>query len=306
LMRSARSVMKSGGSLVISLPRGWAERIGVRAGEELLVEEAGSVLIISPITDWRRSTAITIRYGEGGLPMLRNKVMAAYLLGYDAIKVEAPTSVRRMVEDLLNKVKEKLLGVEIIGEDLTLKVLVSHETLKPRDVLARMGKISKDSVDDALTALIEDDAHVAQLVIKSDEDVDRLYFYMVRMLRSCTTDPSLQAKLNLTGINLLDYRLVSYLLENINDNAVILAKHVGKLKNKNTEHLRRIRDLLIENHDEALHIFMNRSIEPLEDLRKKIREVKTLIRRIPTELREPILNIANMQHDIADLVQITL
>ena len=305
-MRSVRSVMKSGGSLVISLPRGWAERLGVRVGEELLVEEAGSVLIISPISDWRRSSAITIRYGEGGLPMLRNKVMAAYLLGYDTIRVEAPNSVRKIVEGLLNRVKEKLLGVEIVGEELTLKVLVSHETLKPREVLARMGKISRDSVDDALAALMDDDQALAQQVVRSDEDMDRLYFYMVRMLRSCTTDPSLQAKLNLTGINILDYRLVSYLLENINDDAVILARSVGKLKPRGMEQLERIRALLRENHDEALHIFLNRSIEPLEDLREKIAEVKKLARRIPAELREPIIDIANMQHDIADLVQITL
>ena len=305
-MRSVRSVMRSGGSLVISLPRGWAERVGVKAGEELAVEEAGSVLIISPITGWRRSEAITLRYGEGGLSMLRNKVMAAYLLGYDTIKVEAPSPHRRMVEEMLNQVKDKLLGVEFVGSGLTLKVLVGHDTLKPRDVLARMGRISRDSVEDALTALIEGDLRLAQLVVQSDEDMDRLYFYMVRMLRSCTTDPSLQARLNLTGINLLDYRIVAYLLENINDNAVMLARSVKRMRARAGESLEKLRKLLTKNHDEALHIFMNRSFEPLEDLKERITEVKNLIPGIPPELREPILNIANMQHDIADLVQITL
>ena len=312
--KSIRSIMKSGGSLVISLPREWVERLELRAGESLSVEVAGDSLILSPVAVNRREKSLRLKF-ESNLPILVNKITAAYLLGYDEIELEIPPAVKREIEEALSKVKNKLLGLEIlegVGGSLLLRVLVNPESVKPIDVLKRMWALSGESIEDSVTALIGYDRELAEIVIDRDEEVDRLYFYMVRMLRSCAADPTLLTHLNLTSINVLDYRLVAYLLENITDRAVELAelaKRDEELDKEFREALAEAKQLLSENHYYAMRVFLNREVDLLEEIRRKTAEIRERFAPShPTtkklQIHEEITSIARMQYDIADLIQL--
>lgn len=316
--RSIRSLMRSGGSIVVSLPREWVERLGLSAGESVVIEPADDSLVLSPLGRRRRGRSLHLRLGSD-IPLFISKVTAAYLLGYDLIELEIPESAKKVVEEALTSVKNRLLGLEALegaGGRLALRVLIDPTSLKPVEVLRRMWRLSTEALQDSITAMLEDDVELARLVIRRDDEMDRLYFYIVRLLRSCASDPTLLTRLNLTSINVLDYRLVAYLLENINDRAAELAELVehGAARALNKAFRERLADsgkLLAENQDDAMRVFLNREIDLLEKVRERTKIIKTKLASanltsLKPQIHEIISNIARMQHDIADLAQIPL
>jgi phosphate uptake regulator len=56
-----------------------------------------------------------------------------------------------------------------------------------------------------------------------DDEVDRQYFLLVRLIRSAMMDQKLAGKLNLSNIDILDYRIAANLLESAGDYIVDLA-----------------------------------------------------------------------------------
>jgi phosphate uptake regulator len=56
-----------------------------------------------------------------------------------------------------------------------------------------------------------------------DDEVDRQYFLLVRLIRSAMMDQRLAGKLNLSNIDILDYRIAANLLESAGDYIVDLA-----------------------------------------------------------------------------------
>ena len=60
---------------------------------------------------------------------------------------------------------------------------------------------------DAVTDLIEGDVHLAKNVVARDDEVNRLYFLLVRILRTFIQNPGLSEKLEILPIDCLDYCL---------------------------------------------------------------------------------------------------
>ncbi|MCD6313145.1 MAG: AbrB/MazE/SpoVT family DNA-binding domain-containing protein, partial [Thaumarchaeota archaeon] len=108
--RVLRSIMRSGGSLVVSLPKSWVEAVKLGEGDYVVVEVAGSSLIISP-TRVEEESEVKLRF-ESDMRSLMDKVVAAYLMGYDSIRISFPRHVKEALERELFYLKEKFMGLE--------------------------------------------------------------------------------------------------------------------------------------------------------------------------------------------------
>lgn len=305
--------MKSGGSLVISLPKEWVEVRGLKQGDNVELEIAKEAIIIRALSLEKTRRIMYLKY-HGDMTYLINSIVAAYLLGYNTIIIEMPRTVQDLFELEFLKIKNKLMGLEIleyIGNKLTLKVLVDPLEVQPIDIIKRMWQISRESIEDSITSILEEDVQLAERVIQRDEEVDKLYFYTVRILRSCADDPTLQSRLGLTNINLLDFRVAAHLLEDINDRASEIASltEEGILKVLDKQFLERLsisKTLLRDNHDDVYRIFFNHERELLSSVLERIEKIKvelTLSRLTYRELRiyEGVSMISRMQYDLAEL-----
>ncbi|MCS7125471.1 MAG: phosphate uptake regulator PhoU [Aigarchaeota archaeon] len=312
-MKEIRSIMKSGGSLVISLPKEWVEVRGLKQGDNVELEIAKEAIIIRALSLEKTRRIMYLKY-HGDMTYLINSIVAAYLLGYNTIIIEMPRTVQDLFELEFLKIKNKLMGLEIleyIGNKLTLKVLVDPLEVQPIDIIKRMWQISRESIEDSITSILEEDVQLAERVIQRDEEVDKLYFYTVRILRSCADDPTLQSRLGLTNINLLDFRVAAHLLEDINDRASEIASltEEGILKVLDKQFLERLsisKTLLRDNHDDVYRIFFNHERELLSSVLERIEKIKvelTLSRLTYRELRiyEGVSMISRMQYDLAEL-----
>jgi len=301
--------MRSGSSLVISLPRIWVKSVGLRSGDRVEVRIAGDSLIISP-TVGEESHKIRLEY-RGDIGAMINKIVAAYLLGYDSIDVIIPKQLRSDLEKEFLSVKDRLMGLEMVEEEeanITLRMMIDPLGLKPSEILRRMWRISNDMLNDALESLLDHDLKRSKLLEMREGDMDRLYFYMVRILRKSALNPALRAALKLSSLELLDYRLAAYFLENIADKAYELIKFIDIDQGKLQRNMKKVGEILLENHHHSMEAFLNGRLDALLTIKKNLEELTKLL-TLPSlsyqqlRLRDIFLSIAEMQHDVANLLR---
>ena len=174
---------------------------------------------------------------------------------------------------------------------------------------------------DVVNALVDGDLHLAKSIIARDDEVNRLHFLLVRILRTIIQNPSLSEKLGVRPIECLDYRLVASLVEAIGDECVRVAMKTVELKGtKLGEDLKKslvdFHMVCFEAHENALKAFLAGDTglaENVRDMREKIEKMFTSVEKIvkgqPLDIMPHVLAVASFirqiyEHsvDIADLV----
>jgi phosphate uptake regulator len=161
----------------------------------------------------------------------------------------------------------------------------------------------------------------AKSVIARDDESNRLYFLLVRILRTIIQNPRLSEKLGITLIECLDYRLAASLVEAIGDASVKIAAQTIDLNGfKPSEELRRLlvslQSICNDAYEQALNAFINKDIALAENVRNMNEKIKPLFVGIekvaknqPVEVMPQILAASSFlrqiyEHsvDLADLV----
>jgi len=218
-----------GGTLLISLPKDWVLKNKLSKGSLLALEEAagGSLIVYPAVVAERKPKEIHLTYPAKYMRGLINQITGSYLLGFDVIRIVSRERIPYEDAQALKKAIRQLVGLEIVEEDarsITAQFLFEPTNLNPEKAFRRMHLITMGMLPDAVQALLQGDTFLKKSVAERDDEVDRLYFLLVRLVRSASIDNRLAAKLKLTTIDCLDYRLSSYLLEAIGDLAEDIAK----------------------------------------------------------------------------------
>lgn len=212
------------GTYLISLPKNWVKRYNLDKASPLYIKERGDgCLILDPQYAVETTPEATIN----ATSRLEDKILTSYLLGAEVITIEAPKltqSEKRRIKGALNR----LVGVEVMEEEpsrIVLQCLLKPSAFTPSQILRREYVLSSSMYKDAVKAFLGADVKLAESIPPRDEEVDRLYFLLVRLLRSIILNPRMSEKLNISLIDCLDYRLIASIIENIADQAAQLARH---------------------------------------------------------------------------------
>jgi phosphate uptake regulator len=146
-------------------------------------------------------------------------------------------------------------------------------------------------VRDVSTSFICSDSELAKSVVSRDTESNRLYFLLVRTLRTIIQNPRLSEKLGITPIECLDYRLAASLIEGIGDACVQLASNTIALNGtKLSDELRRLlfelQAACYEANEQALKAFLTKDIslaESVRNLRGKIEATNSTVERVAKE-----------------------
>ncbi|HIQ29245.1 MAG TPA: phosphate uptake regulator PhoU [Candidatus Caldiarchaeum subterraneum] len=226
-MEVKRQVQLTGGSsFTVTLPKNWAKQQGVREGTTLVMrvmEDGGLAIYPEGREPKREFKEITIKTG----PHVDRDVVGSYLYGYDLIRI---LSFRGFTEEEISSIKRsvrRLAGAEIVEEKpnvIEVQVMLDPEAVTPEKVLRRQYALVQGMVDDVTGAVLKNDISLGRAVIQRDEEVDRHYFTLVRVIRSAVRDPDISRRLNLTPLNLLDIRVAAKFLEDSGDQAASIAR----------------------------------------------------------------------------------
>ena len=282
-----RKLQKTGGgTFFVCLPKEWAERLDLKRGSFVSVmETAEGRLMIDPKYDVERvPQSVSLEPNA----LLDREIVGKYLLGYDIIRVEAREHITAEQRELVKQAVRRLVGLEIIEEDyksIVIQCLLEPASLSPERILRREYNFAASMHRDAVTALIDGDVHLGGNVTARDDEVNRLYFLLVRILRTVIRDPRLSERLKISPIDCLDYRLVASFVEGIGDQSAQVADTSGSLRGlKLSEEvslvLQRLHTAVFAAHEDALKAFLNHDIGLAESIRDKRDEIKRITREV--------------------------
>lgn len=216
------------GTYLVTIPKAWAKRVGLGSGSVVSYEERqdGRLLLSPKIDEERQPLEVTI--DAISPPLVRREIIERYLLGYDIIRIQAKETMSPELRDEARRTTKRLVGLEVLEEDskkMVIQCLVEPSLLIPERILRRLEMLSMPMQLDATRAFVNSNMELARSVTERDEEVDRWYFLLVRLVRAAISDTYLLEKIKVSAVDCLDYRLLASYIENFADYSVTVAQN---------------------------------------------------------------------------------
>lgn len=262
----ARRLQQIGSSILVSLPSMWIKNNNLKKGSivPVHINRDNSISIFPSQDDTADKTKeLTIPYSSVSMDTLVNQVYGGYLLGYDMITIKASLQISFEDADRIKEAIRKLVGLEIVDEDgfhISAQFLLDADTLDAEKILRRMSAIVAGMYRDMLEAIkLKQNNSIRKVIIGRDDEVDRQYFLLVRLIRSAMMDQKLAVKLNLSNIDILDYRIAANLLESAGDYIVDLANSIDLSYIKVADKIVEAGVLVEKMHEKSVGAFVNKN-----------------------------------------------
>ncbi|MCL1971098.1 MAG: phosphate uptake regulator PhoU [Candidatus Bathyarchaeota archaeon] len=292
-MRDLRKVQQTPtGTFFVCVPKSWAQQYGLKKGTlvNLEVIDDGKLVVDAKYDSEQQPRMVTLTVG----PFLRREIIGCYLLGFDVICVEAKDRIELEVRNIVKSTVSSLVGLEIVEEtysQVVLQCLLDPIGSQPEKILRRICAIVSGMLRDVTNSFITGDLQLAKAVVARDVESNRLYFLLVRTLRTIIQTPKLNEKLGITSIDCLDYRLAASLIESMGDVCVQIATKTLELHGFKPygELLKLLKDLqavCLGANEQALKAFINKDMTIAEN----VRNAKTNIRDIYADIEKVAKN----------------
>jgi phosphate uptake regulator len=309
-----RKIQYTGGSsYIVSLPKKWVQGLGLKQGDHVLIHREGnSLLQLTPASRRfsKEQKEATLEVSKDNDPyFLARQLISLYFLGFNMINVIPKESGRLSSEQrevMKDVVKRVLMGTEIIADSaggITLQVLINLLELSVDAAFKRMLLIAKSMHRDAVLSLQENNLELAKQIVKSDDDVDRFSFYIVRQLNIAIKNEHLLKEIGLDDSrNCLGYRLITKSTERVADHATTIAKDIiemGRPLNKDiVENIANMSNFALEVLDEACLSMFKRDYNSADRAIEKARKIDAL--------EKAILSTSNKANDVNEMYRIKL
>ncbi len=285
------------GTFFVCLPKVWSVEHGLKKGTLVALDQTsdGKLFIDPKYNDEPLPKVTSLSVG----PFLSREIVGHYLLGSDIIRIEAKERIDFDFRNVVKSTVGSLIGLEIVEENysqIVLQCLLEPSGFPPEKILRRNYAIVAGMYRDAVNSFVDGDSQLAKSVMARDDENNRLYFLLVRILRTIIQNPRLGEKLGLTTIECLDYRLAASLVESMGDACVQVASKTLELKNaRSPETLRKLflelQSVGYDAHEQALKSFLNKDIASAENVRQMGKKIELLSAGIETAAREQSLEV---------------
>lgn len=326
-----RKVMSLGrSSLVISLPKHWVGLNELKQGDVVsLAMQRDRSLVVFPGAGKRqgsRELTLHIDPDEKAAMIVRN-LIACYLNGYSSIRlvsnkifpVPQQKAIRRIVRILYMRIMES------DAKSMHIVTLIDESKASVTSGIQRMHMIANSMCRDVLNSLKDQDATLAKTVYSLDDDVDHFSFFILRLLRRVTLDPTLANQLDLEPIDCLDLQTLVHRIEQVADSAANIAKHMIMLNQRRLKISDGLVELMmtagtssVDCYDKAVKAYLSTDAASSDEIIEQTKAIETLDREIASwaflhekknpviicatcSIRESISRIAEYAADIAEI-----
>ena len=271
-------------------------------------------LFITPKFEEKKEKQAEIAADE----FVSRKIMTSYTYGYTSIKITG--NLTNEIRSQIRETVDTLLGYEIIDERenavfvqdlLNPSELTTEKALKREYFLA--SSMHKDLTEVVSTGVFT----LANDIIARDSEVDKLYFLIVRQLRSALQNTGFAEKVGVSPLECLDFRIVAKNVEEIADSAEVASRNlldIDSIAGDIAEDLVKFSKLAYFMHQTAFKAFLeadrsraNKVIEKQKEVKEKKEELDEKVLKAEKavllgNIVENIQIICEKGSDIADLV----
>ena len=298
-MSESRKVQQTPtGTFFVCVPRDWANKSGLKKGTSVTLEvTSDGKLVVDPKTDAGPEPKVAV-LGVG--PFLGREIVGRYLLGYDTINIEAKDRIDANARSIVKSTTSSLAGLEIVEESscrISLQSIAQQPFgFLPQKILQRNHGLVAGMIRDVSNSFINGDLELAKSVVSRDNESNRLYFLLVRTLRTIIQNPRLSETLGITPIECLDYRLAASLIEGIGDACVQVASNTIALNGvRLSDDLRKLlielQSVCCEANEQALKAFLTKDISLAENVRNLRRIIESTYSNIEQAAKESSVDL---------------
>ena len=325
-----RKVQLTGGSTyIISLPKEWASDVGIKPGDyiQVIPQPDQTLLLVPGEKVEERSEALIDAVSAKSPEEVVREFIACYLTGYDVIKLKFGKKVDEYKACLKDVMRNKLIGLETIEEStnqMVVRCFLGYMDFPIKDALKRIHSMTLSMCIDAIRSLKNHDKSLAKDVVQRDDEIDRLYLFVVRGLKLAVENRIVMKEMGLMNPReCLGYRLIVKSIERIADHAariadIILSLNLSKINSNLLKDISSVAERSYAIYQEAINSLYKLDIKQANDSIMKVKELtgmeEDLAERIfklrldvetITGLRlilESLRRIAEYAADIAEIV----
>ncbi|RLG00028.1 hypothetical protein DRN58_04110 [Thermococci archaeon] len=318
-MEIRRIQVTGGGTYIISLPKKWVERYKLNKGDPLTIEERNMGIFLTPKKQKLKKSAV-INLSNN----IRREITAKYMCGYDTINIVSENNIDHSYRKKIKDTLKTLSGYEIVDEknrEITICNLLDPSELPTKKAMRREYFVATSMQKDFLESFLNNDLELARDVIQRDFEVDRLYFLVVRQLRTAIIDTGFAEKIDVTPLECLDLRIVAKNIEQIADNIENNCINFGEIDYSSLnpeifENVKRMSDLLIKIFQGSWNALEKKDFQKADEvlgMKKDLEDLKNKLDEGILELKgrdsiymgniiENLVKIGELGIDIADIV----
>uniref|UniRef100_A0A7C3UIA3 Phosphate uptake regulator PhoU n=1 Tax=Geoglobus ahangari TaxID=113653 RepID=A0A7C3UIA3_9EURY len=176
-----RKIFRSGrGSYILTLPKEWIRKNGLREGDVLHLEVSDDCIMILPKYNRNKKAFVDL---EGlSFEGVVRRIVAYYLANYDTVRLKVQSDEQRRA---IAFVSEMLIGMEIMedtGSEVELIVYLDPYKINLDETIGRISKVCISMFSDLVKISTEKfDRSIASSIIVRESEVDRLCFLILRL-----------------------------------------------------------------------------------------------------------------------------
>ena len=236
-----RKVQLTGGSsITVTLPKSWVDRANLQPGDVVGCSQQpdGTLTIQAHAKGVREPQRYVVDVTEEHGEYVFRKIIAAYLMGYDAIVVTSRRPLTPAARAAIRQVVRRLIGLEVVEEEpnsVTVQDFLDPREFHMDKALRRMVMITQAMQEEAFAALKDPAPDLLASLKDRDDEVDRLYWLVNKQYHAMLRDVSYAAKMELSPTQALNFLLVARLVERTADHADRIATQAAALQRGNKQ-----------------------------------------------------------------------
>ncbi len=166
---------------MLSLPRKWTKKIGLKKGDEVEIQEKDQSLVIAPSTTVWEAERYAIDISKLH-PLINFGLSALFIRGIDELEITSTEPA--YIEKLQEKPISQFIGYEIIEQSKNrclVKDLSGSQTVDYHSLFRRIFLLLISQGEEIIKA-VEEQRHDISHVVSIDLNINRFCFHCMRML----------------------------------------------------------------------------------------------------------------------------
>lgn len=304
-----RKIIGFGGSShVVSLPKDWVDKNGLKKGDVLSIEEEDSALKVSPVFLKQNKDVKTADIDfDGNLKRLKAQLIYAYMNNFAIIHINGKDLFKYLSD--IRGISENLIALEIIQQTpqrIVLKDFLNVNDVSIHDTVRRMDRIVMSMAEDVKTYLLGKNIDLKNALEQKELDINRLSNLVFKTLkRGFNSSDRAILKLNLDDV--FYYWELTLFVEKIGDQIKRIPRY---LKPGVSAELIKGFDNAIEQYVTSMKANFTRDHELALDILTRKRDIYTNLDRlsniIPAGSMPGLEKIKNINNYSGNIVKVFL
>ena len=273
------------GTFILTIPKDWAENLGLHKGDLVNVEKQENEIVISATKQKQTTQTNSINIEEfQDQKLLELCITASYIQGHDITEIQSKGKIGPDQKRWVRQAVDGLIGVEI-SEDyanrIVLQNLIDPAKFDLDNLLERFASTSRAVLQDAIAALIDKDLSLAQDAYERGEQSTKLYRLLMRLAIQATKSRSIREQMRYTDVPGVVIRIIAIReLGRMAYYAMRIAQHVGEietgLEDQIATLIQKMARISMEMQNHALNALMKRDLAMASSTIDRMAQVRKL------------------------------